>query len=257
MYPGIGVTEWRRADVFPVHDERVSTGRIELGEKVGKEGGSGEQDPSFFWTHNNSSSIEVCLYSAGLLLGRGIVEALGGLSHYLEAFRRTAEQCHVTRIPWVIELLGNLQESLSALSKTISQAWLLCLESIRRRRCISLHCLYHRHIIGLGLTLPASGGSIRRGWGSILGRGSRVIVHSLHVVPEIPMAWKAIAGNGAFTSFICAEVGLVAMSMHGVGFTLMTEEAGRGRETGVLTSMDLAPVWLQMGVHEFADRRRG
>lgn len=68
------------------------------------------------------------------------------------------------------------------------------------------------------------------------------------------MAWEAISGNGAFTTFICAEVRFVAMSMHGVGFTLMTKEAGRGRETGVLTSVDPAPVWLQMGVDGFTVR---
>ena len=66
------------------------------------------------------------------------------------------------------------------------------------------------------------------------------------------MAWEAISGNTTFAPFICTEVGFVAMSMHSVGFTLMTEEAGRGRETGVLTSNNLAPIWLQMGVHEFA-----
>lgn len=68
------------------------------------------------------------------------------------------------------------------------------------------------------------------------------------------MAWEAISGNAAFTGFICTEVRFVAMSMHGVGLTLMTKEAGRGRETGVLTCVDLASVWLQMGVHEFAGR---
>jgi hypothetical protein len=74
------------------------------------------------------------------------------------------------------------------------------------------------------------------------------------MVPEIPMAWEAISGNSAFTAFICTEVRFVAMSMHSVGFTLMTKEAGRGREPGVLTSVDFAPVGLQMGIHEFAGK---
>jgi hypothetical protein len=69
------------------------------------------------------------------------------------------------------------------------------------------------------------------------------------------MAWEAISGNTAFATFIGTEVGFVAMSMHGVGFTLMAEEARSGRETGVLTGNNLAPVGLQMGVDKFAGRR--
>jgi len=68
------------------------------------------------------------------------------------------------------------------------------------------------------------------------------------------MAWEAISGYTALTCFIGTKVGFVAVSMHSVGFTLMTEEAGRGRETGVLTSNNLALVWLQMGVDKFAGK---
>ena len=68
------------------------------------------------------------------------------------------------------------------------------------------------------------------------------------------MAWEAISGGTALTAFISTKIGFVAVSMHSVGFTLMTEKACRGRETGVLTSNNLAPVWLQMGVDKFADR---
>jgi hypothetical protein len=115
-------------------------------------------------------STESCLHSAGVLLGAtGGIESAGCLSHYLEAIRSTTKQCHVARIHWVIELLSNLQECLSALCPPISQAWLLCLYSNRGRRWVSLRCPGHRVIIGLNLALLASGRSIRRGWGSILG----------------------------------------------------------------------------------------
>lgn len=74
-------------------------------------------------------SIVLFRHSARLFLGevhgRGGIDALGCLSHYLQAFTSTAEQYHIARIPWVIELLGNLHECLSALGITISQAWLL------------------------------------------------------------------------------------------------------------------------------------
>jgi hypothetical protein len=53
-------------------------------------------------------------------------------------------------------------------------------------------------------------------------------VYPLHVVPEIPVAWKAIPGNSTFAQFIGAEEGLVAVSMHGMSFPLMAEKASRG-----------------------------
>jgi len=65
------------------------------------------------------------------------------------------------------------------------------------------------------------------------------------------MAWEAISWDSTVTTLIGTDVWFVAMSMHGVGFTLMTKKAGCGREGGVLTTVELAPVWFQMGVHEF------
>jgi hypothetical protein len=71
------------------------------------------------------------------------------------------------------------------------------------------------------------------------------------VVTKIPVAGKAIAQDTSLTTIIGAEEGLVAVSMHGVGLTLMSEETGRGREVEILTGNDLATVWLEMRVHEF------
>jgi hypothetical protein len=76
-------------------------------------------------------------------------------------------------------------------------------------------------------------------------------VYSLHVVSEIPVAWKAISGDSSLTSVIGAEEGLVAVSMHGMSFALMAEQASGGRETKLLAGIDLAFVWLQVGVHKF------
>ena len=65
----------------------------------------------------------------------------------------------------------------------------------------------------------------RRGWRRVT-RGIAlgcpwVIVHTFHVVTEIPVAWEAISGNTTVASFVCAEEGFFTMSMHGVGLTLM------------------------------------
>lgn len=65
------------------------------------------------------------------------------------------------------------------------------------------------------------------------------------------MTWEAIAGNSSLAGIIGTEEGFVAMSMHGVGFTLMAEETGRRREMEVLTGDYLAAIWFEMGVHEF------
>lgn len=43
------------------------------------------------------------------------------------------------------------------------------------------------------------------------------------------------------------------MAMHGVGFTLMSKEAGSRGKAGVFARIDLASVGLQVGVHEFAE----
>lgn len=37
-----------------------------------------------------------------------------------------------------------------------------------------------------------------------------------------------------------------------MSFSLMSEEAGSRGETGILARIDLAPVWLQVRVDEFA-----
>ena len=76
------------------------------------------------------------------------------------------------------------------------------------------------------------------------------------MVPEIPVAWKAISRNSSLTSLIGAKEGLVTMSMHGMSFALMAEQTSRGRETELLAGIDLALVWLQVGIHEFAGTHR-
>ena len=77
-------------------------------------------------------------------------------------------------------------------------------------------------------------------------------MHTLHVITKVPVAREAITGDATLTAFIGTEEGFVAMAMHSVGLTLVTEETGSGGEMEILTGKYLATVWLQMRVHEFA-----
>ena len=81
---------------------------------------------------------------------------------------------------------------------------------------------------------------------------SGVIVNSLHMIPEIPVAWEAISRNSSLTTFIGAEERFVAVSMHSMSFALMAEKASRGRKAEFLAGVDLTFVWLQVRIHKFA-----
>lgn len=112
----------------------------------------------------------------------------------------------------------------------------------------------------LGVVLPLAspggrggcGGSVRGGRRGRLGDGAVVVVHAPHVVPQVPLPGEAVSGDGAVATLVSAHVRLLAVAMHGVGLTLMPEEAGSGRKPGILAAFDLAAVWLEMGVHELA-----
>jgi hypothetical protein len=77
-------------------------------------------------------------------------------------------------------------------------------------------------------------------------------MNALHVVTKVPVAWEAISWSSALATLISAEERLVTMSMHSVGFTLMTKKAGSRREMKILAGSYLTPVWLQMRIHKFA-----
>jgi hypothetical protein len=206
------------------------------------------------------------VHSAGLLIGilshRSGIDALGCLNHYLDAIVCIAEQRHVISIPWILELGNSLQKNLLLLLVAINKAWFLLLTGHSRRTGISLLGLLHEWGIICSftcLTFLAFCCRPRSWWrsrGITLGLVTWVIVDSLHVVSEVPVARKAIPGNSAFTPLIGAEEWLVAVSMHGMSFALMAEQASRGGETKLLAGVDLALVWLQVGVHEFAGTHR-
>lgn len=81
-----------------------------------------------------------------------------------------------------------------------------------------------------------------------------IVVHAFHVVHEIPVSWKSVPRDSAIATFVGAQIWFVAMTMHGVGLTLMAEKTGSGGKPGIGTGLILAPVRFQMGIHKFAGR---
>lgn len=107
--------------------------------------------------------------------------------------------------------------------------------------------------IVLPLPAPRGGCGSRGGRRSWLSGGAVVVVYPPHVVPEVPLPGEAVAGDRPFTALICAQIGLLTMTVHGVRLTLMTQEAGSGREASILAALNLAAVGLEVGVDKFAE----
>lgn len=80
-------------------------------------------------------------------------------------------------------------------------------------------------------------------------RGS--VVDAVHVVMQVPFAGESISRLGPIATSICARVGLGTMAVHAVGLPLMTEQASGRREFQFPANIQLASVWLQVGVHKF------
>jgi len=110
-------------------------------------------------------------------------------------------------------------------------------------------------LLALALPLASTGRGAGPGGGGRDGRGSSgavVVVNSPHVVPQVPLAWEAMSGQGALASLIGAQIRLLTVTVHGVGLTLMPEEAGSRREPGVLAALNLAAIGLQVGINKLA-----
>lgn len=56
------------------------------------------------------------------------------------------------------------------------------------------------------------------------------LVHSLHVVTQIPSAGKAISGFAPFTTFEGTKVRVLSMSVESMGFSFMPKQASIGRK---------------------------
>lgn len=76
------------------------------------------------------------------------------------------------------------------------------------------------------------------------------------MVSKVPVTWESITLSGTLTALESAVERFVAVSVHGMSFTLVAEQTSRRREMEGLASCDLAAIWLEMGVDEFAVRLR-
>jgi uncharacterized membrane protein YadS len=61
-----------------------------------------------------------------------------------------------------------------------------------------------------------------------------VIVNTLHVVAQVPLAGESISVNSTLTALINTKERLVTMAVESVSLTLMAEQASSGREAGAL-----------------------
>lgn len=65
------------------------------------------------------------------------------------------------------------------------------------------------------------------------------------------MAGKTISLDAALAAFVAAQEGLVSVAVHGMGFSLVAEQARCRGELEFLAGTDLALVGLQVRIHEF------
>lgn len=96
----------------------------------------------------------------------------------------------------------------------------------------------------------SSGGSIR---GAVPVRRGKV-VHTSHVVEQIPSAGESVTRNRPVTTLKQAQVGVVSVTVESMGFALVAEKACVRRELqlSIHAGGHLAAVWLQVGVQVFA-----
>jgi len=79
------------------------------------------------------------------------MDALGSLSHHLDAIACIAEHIHIISIPGVPKLLHHIQEAHIALTVMIHQAWFLRTSVNHIRRGNSLYYLFLFHIVCGGI----------------------------------------------------------------------------------------------------------
>jgi hypothetical protein len=63
---------------------------------------------------------------------------------------------------------------------------------------------------------------------------------------------EAVASDRALAALVGAQIRLLTVAVHGVGLTLVPEEAGSRRKPGILATLNLAAVGLEVGVDKLA-----
>jgi hypothetical protein len=75
---------------------------------------------------------------------------------------------------------------------------------------------------------------------------------ALQLIKDVPAPRKVITWDSTLTTLKSAIERFLSMSVHGMNHTFMLKKTGSRGETRVLTSIDLATVWLKVRVDEFA-----
>ena len=182
------------------------------------------------------------------------VEFRAHLGHHGQALLHLSDLLDGAGIRW-LKALGHLLERLAAvhplLQEGLGDGHLGLLGGYAL-----LGCLAARAGLRLGdirLALPSLAGLLDRG---VSGRGptgaSMVVVDTLHVVLEVPLAGKSVARDATLAAFILAEEWFVAVTMKAMRLALMAEETGGGGEPSPLARLSLAPVRLQVRINKFA-----
>lgn len=81
-----------------------------------------------------------------------------------------------------------------------------------------------------------------------------VVVYSLHVVKQVVPPREAVARESTLAASVEAEVRSVTVTVHTMGLSLVTEQAGGGREFLFGASLLSAAEWLEMRINELAVR---
>lgn len=79
-------------------------------------------------------------------------------------------------------------------------------------------------------------------------------MYPFHMILQVPSAGKAVPSNGSVAVLILAQIRLLSVSMHPVGFPLMTQQAGCRRKWHGTTGTNLASIGLQVRIQVFAGR---
>lgn len=82
--------------------------------------------------------------------------------------------------------------------------------------------------------------------------GGIVIVNAPLMVTKIPTARESTSRLGPITIGKMANIRIISMTVHSVGFPLVAEKTRIGREFQFRTFFILTAVWFQVGVEVFA-----
>jgi hypothetical protein len=100
-------------------------------------------------------------------------------------------------------------------------------------------------------TLATGERRVGSGFRELSNKTGLIAVHSFDVVVEVPSTWKSIPDT-AVAVLGRANVGLVAVAVHTVSLSLMTQKTGSGRKLLIAAGSNLASIWPQVGVDMFA-----